>query len=746
MEAGKFDYHNESDINTLKDYINLIRLNLFPIILITLTGLVVAVIYALNARDIYKSTTAIKLSKPQGGSILSAPLIPEFQEWGSDRFVANEIEILKSYRLREVVAQSLIDIYNSSENKNNFYLLLTSGQGIINDQKKLRSPASLTDLLAGVVNIEQKRGLDFVDISIESPSAIEAALIANTYAEAYRDLNLSYNRQQLILVKEFLADQREEKLNQLANAEETLKNYQEKKGIIELPEQASALIQILTDFESKKNATKVEMTITEKSLNQYRNELANQNPRLKDYLESFATEPYIKSLQQQIAQLESQKDLALANNRAAQREAEIVSEYDNRIEELKSKLNEKIEVYKAGIFASSPEEIKQLTQLVLESEVKYQALVASYNEWSQLVYKYEVQFNELPTKSIDLARLQREKVAFEKLYQIIEEKYQEALINEQSTPGNVLIIDTARIPLSPSKPNRNMIIIVGLVLGLGLGFAYAFIKDYFDTTIKTPEDLQNKNVNVLAWIPQIAGLGANNKEFEFIVAKKPDSTISEAFRALRTRIKFSKLKQDGLRTILLTSPASQEGKTLCSVNLAGSFAHANNNTVIIDCDLRKPRIHSVFNDKRHPGFTDYFFGQNSIEEIIRKSEITNLSYITAGTIPPNPSEILGSPQMLNFLDKLKSIYDIIIIDSPPLIAVTDSEILSRIVDGAALVISANYTEMDMMQKAVQLLDHEDGTFLGTVLNNFSYRPGYSSYYKYYYYYSRPGLGKTVSKA
>ena len=102
--------------------------------------------------------------------------------------------------------------------------------------------------------------------------------------------------------------------------------------------------------------------------------------------------------------------------------------------------------------------------------------------------------------------------------------------------------------------------------------------------------------------------------------------------------------------------------------------------------------------------------------------------------------------MQSFLDKLKTEYDIIIIDSPPLIAVTDSEILSRIVDGAALVISANYTEMDMMQKAVQLLDHEDGTFLGTVLNNFSYRPGYSSYYKYYYYYSRPNLGNSVSKA
>ena len=744
MDNNNHNFNHDGEVTSIKDYINLIRLNLFPILLITLTGLIVAIIYAVNSRDIYQSTTAIKLSKPQG-SILDAPLIPEFQDYGSDRFIANEIEILKSYRLREKVANALIDTFKSSLDKSKFDLILKSKNGFGAGERPLLPIESIAGMLFNKVKIEQKRGLDIVEISVESHSPFEAALIANKYASSYRDLNLTYNRQQLIIVKEFLAQQRDEKLNELANAEETLKNYQENKGIIELPEQAKALIDLLTDFESKKNAAKIELTITEKSLKQYRDELAKQDPRIKDYLESFATEPYIKSLQQQIAQLESQKDLALANNRAAQREAEIIRDYDNRIEELKKKLNGKIEVYKAGIFASSPEEIKQLTQMVLETEVKYQALLASYNEWSQVVSKYETQFNELPTKSIDLARLQREKTAFEKLYLLVEEKYQEAIINEQSTPGNVLIIDAGRIPSKPSKPNRMLIVMIGLVLGAGMGFGYAFIKNYFDSTVKTPEDLQERNVNVLAWIPQISGLGANNKEFEFIVAKKPDSTISEAFRALRTRIKFSKIKPDGLQTILITSSASQEGKTVCSVNLAGSFAQSNNKTIILDCDLRKPRIHSIFGDKRHPGFTDYFFGQNSYDEIIRKSEVNNLSYITAGTIPPNPAEILGSPQMEEFLKKLKQEYDTIVIDSPPLIAVTDSEILSRMVDGTVLVVSANYTEFDLMQKSVQLLDHEENTFLGTVLNNFSYRPGYSSYYKYYYYYSKPSRTSSKSK-
>jgi capsular exopolysaccharide synthesis family protein len=244
---------------------------------------------------------------------------------------------------------------------------------------------------------------------------------------------------------------------------------------------------------------------------------------------------------------------------------------------------------------------------------------------------------------------------------------------------------------------------------------------------------------VLAWIPQIEGIGlnGNSKEFEFIVAKKPDSIPAEAFRALRTRVQFSKFDKDAIRTLLVTSSAPQEGKTTVAVNLAGSFAQANKKTIIIDCDLRKPRIHSVFGANRYPGFTDYFFGQASYEEIIRPTEVNNLYYITAGTIPPNPSEILGSVQMEEFLVRLQEEYDFVVVDSPPVIAVTDSEILSRITDATMLVVSANTTEIDLMQKSVELLKHERNTFIGVLLNNFSYRSGYGSYYKYYYYYSRP---------
>lgn len=504
------------------------------------------------------------------------------------------------------------------------------------------------------------------------------------------------------------------------------------------------MIEILSDFESQRDAAKIEYTISNESLKGYKEKLENKNPSIKEYIENYAREPRLKSLQESMAKLETQRDLALLEDKDNYSNSKLVEEYNKGINDLKKKLDGQLSIYKASIFAASPEELKELSLKVLEEEIKLKALHEKYESLKEIVASYEKRFNGLPERTIDYARYKREQTSYEKLYLLIEEKYQEALINEQSTPGNVLIIDRAFKPYEPSAPNRKLITILGLILGLGFGVGFALIRDYFDNTVKTPEDIQKKKINVLAWIPQIE-VTQTNKDFEFIVARKPDSVHAEAFRALRTRIQFSKMSDEKIRTLLITSSAPSEGKTTVSVNVAGSFAQAGNKTVVLDCDLRKPRMHNVFKVKRFPGFTDYFFGQASFDEIVKKSELDNLDFISAGTIPPNPSEILGSTQMKEFIEKLKEIYDVIIVDSPPIIAVTDSEIISRLVDASILVVSANNTEIDLMTKAVELLKHEKKSFIGVLLNNFSYKSGYGSYYKYYYYYSHGGNNGNAKK-
>jgi len=739
LENKLFQNLRDEESNSLHDFINILRLNLVIILLISVTGLIVSVYYASRTPDIYTATALIKLQQPKG-SIISGPLIPTISSFGNDRFIANELEILKSYRMREIVAKALLDSFrttNQAETLNSMinYSKLLSEKSDTNFSQNL---GSIIGILSGV-SVNQKQGLDLVEISATSTSPLEAKIIANTYAKAYENLNLKYERQQLISVKNFLEKQRNQKLDELMQSEDNLKRFQEQGGIIAIDEQAKALIDVITDFQSQRDATQIELSISGKRLQQYNNELEKKNPTIAQYIKNAATQPRLENLQKSIAQMETQRDVAISNTQGASRRKELVEDYNARIDELKSTLDEQLAVYKASIFASSPAELKDLSLKVLEEEIKSKATASKFESLDDIVRRYERRFNELPRQTIDYARFQRELTSYEKLYLLVEGKYQEALINEQSTPGTVLIIDEAIQPSSPSAPNRMRIILTGFIFSLVVGFSFAFIRHYLDNTVNTPEDIQKNRLNVLTWIPKMEQL-ATKDEFQFIVHSKPDSIYSESFRALRTRITFSKIQESPVQTILITSSAPREGKTTVAVNLSGSFAQANKKTIVVDCDLRKPRIHNVFQAQRFPGFSDYFFGQAPLEDIIHASDVPNLFYITSGTIPPNPSEILASSQMEAFLEKLRGEYDIIILDSPPIIAVTDSEILSRLVDATILVVSAHTTEVELMRKSAELLDHEQNTFIGVLLNNFSYKSGYGSYYKYYYYYSQGGNG------
>lgn len=735
MQNNNFnDYDIEnSNQNTFKDYILLIRNNLTPVIIIILISFAIALIYAVTAKNIYKSQTELKVSKP-GGNILQSPLVPEFSDFGSDRFIANEIEILKSYNLRERVAKALVDSFNNSKNKKDFSLIFK--QQFSGSTNELLTVPKIASSLKNTVSIEQKRGLDIVDISVESRSPTEAALIANIYAKQYRYFNLEINRNQLTFVKNFLDKQRKEKRQELNDAEEILRSYQERGGIIALDQQAQTLIQQLSQFEAQKSAAKIELMASDEVLRQYKEELKRQDPKLAEYLESLTSETYITALQNEISQLQINKDLALAKVEPGIDITAKIKEYDKRIKDLKVKLDEKVKVLKAGILASSPEEVKALSQKIIEEEIKNGSLRTSQTGLADVVKKYEEKFNKLPKTSLDLARFQRNRESLEKLYTLVEERFQEAVINEQSQPGNVLIIDDARVPDAPAKPNRVLIVIVGFILGTGLAFGYVFIKNYFDNTIKTPEDIEKKNVNVLAWIPRIDNLETNDTgKFDFIVATKPDSVPAEAFRSLRTRVQFSRPDKESLKTILVTSSTPQEGKTTVAINLAGSFALSNKKTLIVDCDLRRPRLHQILERNKQPGLIDHLVGEFELDQIIYPAKIKGLSIITSGTIPPNPAEMLDSKQMEKFLAEVRNRFDYIILDAPPIVAVTDAEILAKKVDGSILVVSADTTENDVFERAIQLIKHDYSVLIGSVLNNFNDKPGYGSYYKYHYYYA-----------
>jgi len=725
---------------TVLTYLQLIKVNWLKIVSISFAFFAVTLAYSFSLDDIYESTTTLRISDPTG-SILKSPF-PEagdFAYTAKDRFIANEIVTLQNVTLRKMVAQTVMDSLNTMKDKDDLYLVLDQ-ESSSSYKPTVKSFNAIVGILGRAVTINQPMGLDFIEIVAESPSPQEAALFANSYADAYRRFNLLDSRRQFANIKDFLKSQAEEKRSELVIAENNVKQYQLKGGVIELDKQASSLLDNLTGFEAKRNATNIELSMIDKKLKTLKDEVNKKDPSLSSYLESKSSEPYLQLLQKKIAEVETQRDIALAGGNVSKNGAAI-KEYESTLKQLKEKLKTSIAEYQSVILSASPEEIKKLMQEIFDEEVKYQSLKASHEQINSVIGGYESRFNRLPEKALDLARLERERMSLEKLYSILEEKYQEAIVNEQSTPGNVLLLSSATPASWPSGPDRFKISLIGLLLGISISIVFVYIRSYFDNTVKSPDDIVKRNINLIGWVPKIQ-TGKESTDQEIVVLKSPNSIPGEAFRTLRTRIQFSKVLKNA-KVLLVTSSAPNEGKTFSSCNLAASFSSTNTKTVIVDCDLRIPKVHTYFNDKKLPGFVDFFIGDAYYEDIIRPTEDPNLFYVAAGKTPPNPSEILGSSRMKAFIQKLRNEFDFVIIDSPPIMAVADSEILLDLIDMSLLVVSANSTKTEWMLDSVGLLDGGlKKTFIGVMLNNFNYKmSGYKSKYNYYHYYSTKKVSK-----
>lgn len=219
---------------------------------------------------------------------------------------------------------------------------------------------------------------------------------------------------------------------------------------------------------------------------------------------------------------------------------------------------------------------------------------------------------------------------------------------------------------------------------------------------------------------------------ELITLKNSKSPVSEAYRTLRTNIQFSSFDKK-VQTIVVTSSGPGEGKSTTAANLAVVMAQSGSSTIIIDCDQRKPRLHKVFGLSNTEGLSNLLAGEVQYEKAIQESGVENLNVLTSGIKPPNPSELLGSVKMQQFINSLKGIYDYIILDTPPILMVTDAQILSRYSDGCLFVISSGEAEKEAVIKGKELLEKVNSKILGVVLNKVQVTgKGYYGYYYYYY--------------
>lgn len=296
--------------------------------------------------------------------------------------------------------------------------------------------------------------------------------------------------------------------------------------------------------------------------------------------------------------------------------------------------------------------------------------------------------------------------------------------------NNLVVSSLAEAPRTPVRPKvfNNTILagLAGLVSSLGL----VYLLEHLDDTVKSSEDvLENLGLSTLGNLGKIRGRAPRDK---LIAARHPKSPLSEGYRTLRTNLQFSAV-DNKLHTLLVTSPSPGEGKSMTSANLALVMAQSGLSVVLVDSDLRRPTLHKVFDLSNSVGLTSLLMQDGSeMNGSLQNTPEANLRLLASGPLPPNPSELLGSKRMRSLMERLRGMADIIILDSPPMLAVTDASILAREVDGVLLVLEANTTRRDMAVKAKEDLKKIGGRILGVALNKIG---GRGSYYYHYHYYS-----------
>lgn len=333
--------------------------------------------------------------------------------------------------------------------------------------------------------------------------------------------------------------------------------------------------------------------------------------------------------------------------------------------------------------------------------------------------------------SAEVGRLSEQLLQYRTTYSNLLRSYEEIRMAEAKTLDTVTVVEPAVPPEKPIGPATLNTMLLAAMVGVMLAIGVAFLVEYLDDTIKTDAD-----VLVVLGLPTLGGIVDFGKQgAPAIAVEQPKSVAVEAYRALRTNIRFASPDRQP-RTLLVTSPFVQEGKTTTVANLGAVFARAGVSTLIVDADLRKPRLHRVFQVDNHAGLTTALISDEigRMNGSLKEAGIPNLRILASGPRPPNPSELLSSERMGAMIGQLSREADVVLLDTPPCLAVSDAAVLASKVDGILLVLEAGKTRREAALRAKETLEQVGGRILGVVLTKIPTRRRGYDYYRYYYYY------------
>jgi polysaccharide biosynthesis transport protein len=582
------------------------------------------------------------------------------------------------------------------------------------------------------VRIAPRERTNFIDVHYTSPDPAVAQRVVNSLANVFKDRSQSAAQEQSRRRREFVQARLVEIESVLGQAQTELSDFQRRELVFSSAGRFEAQQVTLHNLEVRREEYEADrrMFTTLRDVIGRSESASGESLRTVISSPGIVQNPVIGQLWQQLVRYEVARDSLRASGASSTN-----PDYERVV----------------GLIASTE------TSLLGALQSHIQALEARIAAVDETRRRHAAELASMPVAQAEEARLVLEVQGIQRMAEQLRMEEQQARIAEAVEAGNVEVVDLAPLPAAPLSNRGGLKIAVGLLLGLMIGSGGAVLREQLNTALRTRDDIEGQlQLPSLAVVPKVVppdaprrlalpGRRANGKALattngrpytgaDLIAHRHTHSPASEAYRSLRTNLIFSQVNQS-IRMLVVTSSVPSEGKSTTASNLAISYAQQGMSVLLVDADLRKPRVHKIFRAAREPGLSEFVLGRLTVAEIARETEVPNLFIVTSGVQPPNPAEMIGGSRMRAAADELIAAYDLVIFDTPPVLAATESAIMAARADAVVLVVRAGSTDRTTAKHALEQLRNVNANIVGVVLNDPDGNvPKYSSYDYYYQYY------------
>ena len=613
---------------------------------------------------------------------------------------------------KNILVDTVLKVGDQFTNQNFSFKLINNPNyvaGIEEDREYyfiLNDPLIVGQNLAGSLETNQiTKDASIVEISVKSTLPEKSVDFLNTLSKNYINLNLENKNLIAIKTINFIDNQLGEITDSLHNVEDILENFRTKNQTMDLSAEYQAILTKLEAQDNEKVTTNIEIKYYEYIL-----EYLKTNSEYNDIVSpSFVgvTDASLNTLVTELMTLATEKNkLSISSTEKnpyyTTLETNIATTKKTLLDQVKNSLS--------------------LAQITLK-------------DINKRIAESEVAINKLPKTERDLLTIKRKFDVNDQTYSFLLEKKAEASISKASNLSDNTIVDPAEVG-DKVYPKKMTIYLIALLLGIILPFLIIKLRDYLNDSIHNKDEIESQSM-----LPIIGTIAHSKYSTSLIVIDNPRAMVSETIRSVKANLDF--LSSANSKIITLTSTVSGEGKTFCSINLACAFAISDMRTLLIGADLRKPKIIKDFNLTNDRGLTSYLIGKSSLDEIINKTSVNNLHIVTAGPVPPNPAELLGSEKMKILIEELRLKYDYIIIDTPPLGIVTDALFLMKKADINIYVTRFNFTSKKVIKDVNDLVKTTGVKNVCFLLNDVLYKK--TKYGKYGRYADKYGYAYTYSE-